>query len=273
MSDFDQRQPPVPPVPPRVTPPPPLEPQPPPASGSSDSDAKERGKQAAGAAAEQGRNVAGDAADQGRQVAETASAGAHQVAGDAAREAQNVIAAATDEGRRLVDEATSELRSQANTQTDRLSEGLKTLSGQLNKAGSGESLDDGPVRDLASEAGSTLDKFAQRLADGGVDGVADDLSSFARRRPGAFLAGAATLGFFAGRMLRGAQRASKDQQPSVPSGAAQGQIPATTTSAPHVDPVPRAEPPVVVVDRGPAGAAGAGPAPSSPTANPTGGRL
>lgn len=199
------------------TPPPPISP---PSSGSSSgagSSAKEQGKQVAGAAAEQGKEVAGTAAEQGKQVAGTAAAGASQVAGEAAREIKDVAQTAADEVRGLVSQVSGELQTQASTQTDRLAEGLRTLSGQLGKAGSGQPLEAGPIRDLAQQAGSTFDQLSTRLSDGGFDGVLQDVTSFARRRPGVFLAGAATAGFFAGRMLRGAQAAAKDEADGVGS--------------------------------------------------------
>jgi len=270
MSNAEQRPPLTPPVPPPAAPPTP------PSTGTGPAQqgkevagtaaeqgkevagtAAEQGKQVAGTAAEQGKQVAGTAAEQGKEVVQTAAAGAQEVAGEAVREIKDVARTATDEARRLVDQTTGELKSQASTQTDRLAEGLRSVSSQLQKAASGQPLEAGPVRDLAKQAGSTVDDLARRLSDGGIEGVGQDLSSFARRRPGAFLAGAATLGFLAGRILRGAQAASQDsgsQQALPAAGRSTGYVapplPPTSTSAPHLEGATADATGVVVIDDG-----------------------
>ncbi len=239
--------------------------------------AAEQGKQVAGTAVEQGKEVAGTAAEQGKEVASTAVAGAQQVAGDAKREIGDVARTATDEIRGLVGQVSGELRGQASTQTDRLAGSLRTLSSQLQGAASGKPLEAGPIQDLARQAGSTLDELSTRLSMGGVDGLVDDVSSFARRKPGLFLAGAATVGFFAGRMLRGAQAASQSGSPSQPrtgtqagvgsatsGGYGTAPLPPTSTSAPHLAP-PASD--VVVIDDGTTGLA-PGVVPSNPVGGP-----
>ncbi len=270
MSNFEQRPPLTPPVPP------PGAPTTPPSTGTGPAQqgkevagtaaqqgkevagtAAEQGKEVAGTAAEQGKEVAGTAAEQGKEVVQTAAAGAQEVAGEAVREIKDVARTATDEARRLVDQTTGELKSQASTQTDRIAEGLHSLSSQLQRAASGQPLEDGPVRDLAKQAGSTVDDLARRLSDGGIEGVGRDVSDFARRRPGAFLAGAATLGFLAGRVLRGAQAASQDSgsDRNVPAaGRNTGNItpplPPTSTPAPHLEGASADATGVVVIDDG-----------------------
>jgi len=239
--------------------------------------ASEQGKEVAGTAAQQGKEVASTAAEQGKEVASTAVAGAQQVAGEAKREIADVARTATDEIRGLVSQVSDELRGQASTQTDRLAGGLRTLSSQLQDAASGKPLDAGPIKDLARQAGSTLDELSTRLSMGGVDGVVQDISRFARRKPGLFLASAATVGFFAGRMLRGAQAASQSSSPSQPRTGTQASVgstttggygtaalPPTSTSAPHVSP-PASD--VVVIDDGTTGLA-PGAVPSNPLGGP-----
>jgi len=239
--------------------------------------AAQQGKEVAGTAAQQGKEVAGTAAQQGKEVASTAVAGAQQVAGEAKREIADVARTATEEIRGLVGQVSGELRTQATSQTDRLAEGLRTLSTQLQGAASGQPLEAGPVKDLARQAGTTFEQLSSRLQSGGVDGVVQDVSTFARRKPGLFLAVAATAGFFAGRMLRGAQAASQSSgspqaprstQGSVGSTSTGGygtttSLPPTSTSAPHVS-APATD--VVVIDDGTTGLA-----PGAVPSNPTGG--
>lgn len=252
MSNYEPRTPAPPVVPPVGTPPAPPTPPVNDAGGGS-GDAKERAKQVGGTAKEEGKQVAGTAADQGKQVAGTAAAGAKDVVGEAKQEAADVARTATDEARRMVGEVTGELRTQAGSQTDKLAQGLRTLGSQLSAAGSGEPLDEGMVRDLAQQASTRVSDVADRLSSGGVDGLVDDVTTFARRRPGVFLAGAATAGFFAGRLLRGAQ-AQSQSSPSSPRTATPGI--ATTTPAARPDLSTRVtetvpEPTgVVVVDEG-----------------------
>lgn len=243
MSNFEP-SPPFPAGTPPTVPPPSTVPPPPSSTGGSTPGVKEQGKQVAGAAAEQGKEVAGTAAEQGKQVAGTAAAGAQQVAGEAAREIKDVARTATEEVRGLVSQVGGELQTQAATQTDRLAEGLRTLSGQLQKAASGQPLEAGPVRDLASQAGTTFDQLSSRLSEGGVDGLVQDVSTFARRRPGLFLAGAATAGFFAGRILRGAQAAAKEQESSGTANI--GGMSRPGSVMPAMAPPPLASPPLPV---------------------------
>lgn len=271
---------------PPTVPPPSTVPPAPMGGGSGSGGVKEQGKEVAGAAADQGKEVAGTAAEQGKEVVSTAAAGAQQVAGEAKREITDVARTATEEIRGLVGQVGGEFRGQASSQTDRLAGSLRGFSSQLQGAASGQPLEPGPLQDLARQAGSTLEQLSSRLQSGGIDGVVEDVSSFARRKPGVFLAGAATAGFFAGRMLRGAQAASQ----SGPSGTTSGQaftstqgsvgstssgsygssapLPPTSTSAPHVDPPSVAiadQTDVVVIDDG------TGLPPGAVPSNPMGG--
>ena len=59
--------------------------------------------------------------------------------------------------------------------------------------------------------------WRSRLDQGGVDAVMADARSFARRRPGAFLLGAVTVGFLTGRLVR---NLSGGSQPA-PNGCGQ----------------------------------------------------
>lgn len=198
----------------------------------SDKGTTDKGKEVAGTAKEEGKQVAGQAADQGKQVAATAAEGAKDVVGEAKREATDVARTAQDEARRMFGEATGELRTQADSQTDRLAGGLRTVSSQLQAAASGKPLDEGMVRDLAEQAGARVNDIAERLSSGGIDGVVDDVTRFARRRPGLFLASAGAAGFLAGRLLRGAQADAKDDGPSGTRTAGSR----TTTVVPDVAP-------------------------------------
>lgn len=163
---------------------------------------------------EQAGAVAGTAAEQASNVASTATDQAKEVAGQAVAQASTVVTEAKTQVKDLVGQAGGELRSQGDAQTEKLAESLRGLAGQVQALVEGRPEEAGPLPDLARQATDQLQSLASRMGDGGIQGVAGELQTFARRRPGAFLAGAAVVGFAAGRLLRGAQAASSEAAPA-----------------------------------------------------------
>jgi len=137
-----------------------------------------------------------------RQVAATAGQGTEEVVGEVRSQAANVLGDATSQARDVVREARSEMRQQASQQTDRVAQGLRTLAGQVEALRNGNPDEAGPVVDYVRQAGDKIQALAGRMESGGLDGIADDVRRFARRRPGTFLVGAAVAGFAVGRLLR-----------------------------------------------------------------------
>ena len=68
--------------------------------------------------------------------------------------------------------------------------------------------DAGSVAQYADQARQCIDDMARRLETGGLDGVARDVSRFARRRPGVFLLSCAGAGFALARLVRAGATAS-----------------------------------------------------------------
>lgn len=66
------------------------------------------------------------------------------------------------------------------------------------QAGSGGSI----ASDLTNRVASGLERTASRLDEGGIQGVVQDVESYARRHPGQFLLGAAAAGFVVGRLIQ-----------------------------------------------------------------------
>jgi hypothetical protein len=66
--------------------------------------------------------------------------------------------------------------------------------------------DDTMVRRAASAAADQIDRFSDAIRDKDLGGLGHDVSQFARRNPLAFAAGAATLGFVIGRLLKASSR-------------------------------------------------------------------
>lgn len=149
---------------------------------------------------ERAKAVAEQAAGQAGSVASSAAADAKSIAQDAKGEVLAVAGEAKDKARDLAVDARQQLRSQAEDQAGRAAEAMRTLSEQLNKmAGAADS---GLAPDLARQASSTIEQFAQKLDQGGLDSLVSDVKRFARNKPGTFLLGAAAAGLIAGRLTR-----------------------------------------------------------------------
>jgi hypothetical protein len=74
----------------------------------------------------------------------------------------------------------------------------------------------GVAVDMSRQLADTASRVADKLETGGVDATLADVKSFARRRPGMFLAGAIGAGFVVGRLLKAADthslmEAAKDE--------------------------------------------------------------
>jgi hypothetical protein len=135
-------------------------------------------------------------------VAQTASEQTQEVAGAVKEQAAEVVQSAKEQGRNVAHEAREQLRVQANSQTQRLAEALRGVGTQVQALADGRTEEAGGARDYARQAAGTVQEWAGRVESRGFQGLTRDLEQVARRRPGAFLAGAATAGFLIGRLLR-----------------------------------------------------------------------
>lgn len=160
-----------------------------------DQGAEERAVELSGAAREEARGVVDDARQEASAVASEASA----------------------QARNLVDGARSALRDQASDGTERAAGAIGELGTRFRALADGDVEGAGDLSRYAGEMSERLRGAADRLGDRGVDGIVDDLQRFARRRPGLFLTAAATSGFVAGRLFRGA-RSESDSPPPPGSG-------------------------------------------------------
>ncbi|HXH79388.1 hypothetical protein [Nocardioides sp.] len=168
-------------------------------------------------AAEEARGVAGDAKSAGQQTAATAKDQAAQVAGEAKVQARQVY-----------DQAKVELDQQVQSQHQRAAGGLSALADELSGLVQGTGSQEGLVHDLAQQASDRVREAAQWLEQRQPGEVLDEVRSFARRRPGAFLAAAAVAGLIGGRMTRGlADQARDDSGSDVASGRRMASTPAT----------------------------------------------
>lgn len=139
------------------------------------------------------------------RAGETLSAGKSavaEVADTATEKGQEVAREVGRQARDLAAEARTQLKEQAGQQHRKVVEGLRSLAEQLDSmAGSAES--DGVAGEAVCQARDRVRSVADWLQDRDPEGVLDEVRSYARRRPGAFLLGAALAGVVAGRSIRG----------------------------------------------------------------------
>ena len=129
---------------------------------------------------------------------------------DVAREqASGVAVEAGRQGRDLLHQAQGQLEEQAAQGQQRLANQLFSLSDEL-RSMADASDQGGMAASLASQAASRARNAGQWLDDRKPSQVADEIQSFARRRPAVFLALAVGAGLVAGRLTRGLKDANSD---------------------------------------------------------------
>ena len=154
------------------------------------------------------------AKDQAADLGHSSMQAGKHVADVARQEASGVAAEAAHQGRDLARQAQDQLEQQAAQGQQRLAAGLLSLSDELSSMADGSS-QGGMAADLARQAASRARDAGQWLGDREPAQVVDEMQSFARRRPGVFLALAAGAGLMAGRLTRGMKAASSDEPASA----------------------------------------------------------
>jgi hypothetical protein len=140
---------------------------------------------------DEAKSLAFDTAQSGRHVAETAAGGV-----------KDVTSEVTTQLRQLFEQVRSELDGQASSQGERAASGLRSIADELKQMASSTDKQ-GIAGELAQQASDRAHSAADWLSDRQPGDMVDELRSFARRRPGTFLLGAAVLGVLGGRMTRG----------------------------------------------------------------------
>jgi hypothetical protein len=153
---------------------------------------------------------AADAAAQGRD----SSAQVAQVAAD---ETKRVAQQTGQQARNLLGEAQGQVRQRASDQQQNIAQKLRSIGDELGGM-IGQTERSGTASELLSQAQVRLCSLAQWLEHREPGDVLDEVRSFARRRPGPFLAGAAIAGVLAGRLTRGVQGAHSSQQQTSADG-------------------------------------------------------
>jgi vacuolar-type H+-ATPase subunit H len=168
-------------------------------------------------AKETAKETASTAVDQASGVASSAADSAKQVASEAANQTKQVVAQAKDQVHSLAQQTRSELLTQADTKGQQAVTGLRTLSDQISALGDGRPGDAGPLVHYLTEAQTKVSSLASRIEQGGPQGVLDDVTAFARKRPGMFVLGAIGAGFLVGRVVRSGKAVASEQSESQPS--------------------------------------------------------
>ena len=186
------------------------------------STAVDEGQEVASAAVDEGQEVASAAVDEGQEVAEAARQSAQEVAGTASEEVSELSEEVVAEGRGLLDETRGQLQEQAQTQVEDLSQAIRRFGTQTLALAEGRPSQAGPLPSYLRDVSARLEEWADDVDARGVDGLLQDLQSFARRRPGVFLLGAAAAGFGVGRLIRAQSSEDGEDEPVAAPGRATG---------------------------------------------------
>jgi hypothetical protein len=172
------------------------------------------------------------ARDEATDVGRTAADAGRQVAGTAAEQAANVAQEVKTQTRDLVGEARGQVQDQARAGQQKATDGIRALSQELREMADGGQ-QSGTASEIARQAAERADRLADWLGRREPGDLVEEVRSFARRRPGAFLLGAAVAGVVVGRLTRGAvdsARADSGPAPQHLAGAPTYRTPAVPPS-------------------------------------------
>jgi ElaB/YqjD/DUF883 family membrane-anchored ribosome-binding protein len=172
------------------------------------------------------------AKDEARNVGQTAAQGANQVASTAADQAKNVAQETKAQAADVLAQGRDQLRQQTVAQQQKAGQGLASLAEALRGMAEGNAPAPGPAADLVRQGAGKVEEFANLLQNREPAQLLDEVRSFARRRPGTFLLGAALAGVVAGRLTSGVKAAHSDS-PSSSGGSGTYRTPTN-----YVDPAP-----------------------------------
>jgi hypothetical protein len=173
------------------------------------------------------------AKDEARNVGQTAQQAGSQVASTAADQAKEVVHETQRQAKDLLDQGRSQLKDQTIAQQQKAAQGLSSLAQEMRGLADGTSSGaPGPARDLLQQAAGFVESFSDRLQNREPADLLNEVRSYARRKPGTFLLGAAVLGVVAGRLTSGIKAAHTDSGPSGQHRSAAGY------TANYVDPAP-----------------------------------
>ena len=174
------------------------------------------------------------AKEQAAGVGQSAAQAGGQVASTAVDQTKQVAAEAKTQVRDLAGEAKGHAKQQITQQHEKAVTGIRGIADSLTALASGN-VDQAPgvATDLANQAADKVKEIADWIESREPGELVDELRELARRRPGAFLAGAAIAGVLAGRLTRGVVEAGKDESSDA---QAQGFVATETTTVTAYEP-------------------------------------
>ncbi|GAA2894406.1 hypothetical protein GCM10010517_59090 [Streptosporangium fragile] len=197
-------------------------------------------------------NGVGERPGQGGQpqsTAQQARSAAGEVAETAKGQTQAVTGEARQQARQVVDQLRDRVSEQTQQQSRRAAQGIRQWADDLASMSEGGK-PDSPVSGVVQQVADGGRRAADYLEQHGLTGVVEEVQNFARRRPGAFLAGALAAGFLVGRLAKASGGATSGSSTggTGPYGGTTPRIPAQPRSGlyetPTTDPygTPPAEP-------------------------------
>jgi len=144
------------------------------------------------------------------EKASAAGDNAKAVAQEATTQVKNVAQQAKTQLTGLMGQTKDEVRQQAQSKGEQAASGLRTLSQQLEALANGRPQEAGQLTSYLDEARERMMGFASSLEQRGPQGMLQDVSRYARRKPGSFLLMAGVAGFFAGRLVRAGAAANSE---------------------------------------------------------------
>lgn len=166
-------------------------------------------------------------------VKDTAMAEAGHVVETAKEEVSTVAQEAKAQAKQVYAQTRQELTEQAATQQQRVADGLRSIGDELQAMARG-SENRGMATELVEQASSRLTGASSWLSDRDPGSLMNEVKSFARRKPGMFIAGALVAGLAAGRLTRALAENAKDERDST-SGIGTGATGAATTAGAGYD--------------------------------------
>ncbi|MBU5424243.1 hypothetical protein KQI48_16355 [Cellulomonas hominis] len=163
----------------------------------------------------------GTARDEAQGLAHAAADSGQGLLHEAKDQAGEVVAEAKGQARDLLGEAREGLRGQASDQQARAASGLRALGDELGRMADA-SEQGGLAGDLVRQVAGRTGSVATWLEDREPGDVLSEVTDFARRRPGLFLALAAGAGVLAGRLTRGLKDAPSGGTSTTSSTARAG---------------------------------------------------
>ncbi len=146
-------------------------------------------------------------------VTDEATTGAGDTAGTAKEQARVVGTEAKSQARQVGHQLRERVGTESEVQAQRLAGNLRQWSDELSDMADNGA--EGAPRHLVSNVARAGRSAADYLDEHGVGGAMDQVQGFARRRPGAFLIGAAVTGFAVGRIAQATKASSQATQSSV----------------------------------------------------------